>query len=104
MRLHPTAKLEELVVLTTTQTHSLGKKAALVLGLQCHPLPVRAEDQFSLRGEVLRQVLEHDSLSGLRPFIISGYHSKPLPYYALYLLHVSRYCRLHLIWSGRQVG
>jgi aromatic-L-amino-acid/L-tryptophan decarboxylase len=71
MRLHPDAKLEELVVLTTTQTHSLGSKAALVLGLKCRSLPVKAEDQFALRGEVLRQALEEDKLAGLKPFIIS---------------------------------
>jgi aromatic-L-amino-acid decarboxylase len=70
MRLHPEAKLEQLLVLTTTQTHSLGKKAALVLGLQCRALPVTAEDQFALRGQTLRQALEESATSGLKPFII----------------------------------
>lgn len=60
-----------MVVLTTTQTHSLGAKAALVLGLKCCALPVSCGDQFALRGETLRRAVEELKVKGLSPFIIS---------------------------------
>lgn len=43
MRDHPDARLEDLVIYTTTQTHSLGSKAALVLGLQVRPIEVKQD-------------------------------------------------------------
>jgi aromatic-L-amino-acid decarboxylase len=101
MRLHPESKLEELVVLTTTQTHSLGKKAALVLGLKCRALPVTAEDRFGLRGETLRQVLEEDRLNGLKPFILSWWIL-----FVCFLSLTIRSCYrwLNIFWSGRSSG
>lgn len=71
MRNHPEAKLEELVIYTTTQTHSIGVKTALVLGLQYHELDVRAEDAYALRGETLRRALEEDITIGKRPLALS---------------------------------
>lgn len=68
---HPDAKLEDLVIYTTTQTHSLGVKAGLVLGLQVRALEVTPEDEYSLRGETLRQALAEDLSGGKRPFITS---------------------------------
>lgn len=65
--------MEDLIIYTTTQTHSLGLKAGLVLGLNVRALEVRAEDQFALRGETLRQALEDDEKQGKRPFILSQY-------------------------------
>jgi aromatic-L-amino-acid decarboxylase len=75
-REHPDVKLEDLAIYTTTQTHSLGLKAGLVLGLSVRALEVQAEDGFSLRGETLRQALEDDEKQGKRPFILSkcSYH------------------------------
>ncbi|KAF8971067.1 pyridoxal phosphate-dependent transferase [Flammula alnicola] len=67
---HPHAKMEDLVIYTTTQTHSLGAKAALVLGLKVRALDVKLEDQFSLRGDVLRDALEEDARIGRKPFIL----------------------------------
>ncbi|KAF8348273.1 pyridoxal-dependent decarboxylase conserved domain-containing protein [Amanita rubescens] len=67
---HPNCKAEELVIYTTTQTHSLGTKAGLVLGLQVHTLEVRAEDRYSLRGETLRSALVEDEKLGRKPFIL----------------------------------
>ncbi|KIY66904.1 hypothetical protein CYLTODRAFT_422989 [Cylindrobasidium torrendii FP15055 ss-10] len=67
---HPDARMEDLVLYTTTQTHSLGAKAALVLGLQCKMLPVTKEDRFSLRGETLRTHLDEDIKAGKRPFLL----------------------------------
>lgn len=70
-RNHPDVKIEDLVIYTTTQTHSLGAKAALVLGLQVRSLEVKAEDDFALRAAGLREVLEEDERTGRKPFILS---------------------------------
>ncbi|KAF7789995.1 hypothetical protein EIP86_000943 [Pleurotus ostreatoroseus] len=67
---HPHVKLEDLVIYTTTQTHSLGVKAALVLGLQCRSLEVSPEDKFALRGTTLRKALEEDKANGKHPFVL----------------------------------
>ncbi|KAF8198043.1 pyridoxal phosphate-dependent transferase, partial [Pholiota molesta] len=69
-RNHPDAKMEDLVIYTTSQTHSLGAKAALVLGLQIRSLDVKAEDNFALRGEGLRHALQEDEKLGRKPFIL----------------------------------
>ncbi|KAF8638057.1 hypothetical protein AX16_010689 [Volvariella volvacea WC 439] len=69
-RRHPDAKLDKLVIYTTTQTHSLGLKAGLVLGLEVRALEVATEDRFSLRGDTLRQALEEDLAAGKKPFIL----------------------------------
>ncbi|TFK23692.1 aromatic-L-amino-acid decarboxylase [Coprinopsis marcescibilis] len=66
---HPNTRIEELVVYTTTQTHALGKKAALILGLQIRVLEVSSDDEFGLRGDNLRSSLEKDKQAGLKPFI-----------------------------------
>jgi aromatic-L-amino-acid/L-tryptophan decarboxylase len=63
--------LEQLVVYGTTQTHSVGAKAALILGLSFRALEVRREDEFSLRGETLKEALEEDIKAGKAPFILS---------------------------------
>ncbi len=55
----------------TSQTHSLGVKASLVLGLECRILDVRAEDNYALRGDTLRAALEEDKAKGKRPFLLS---------------------------------
>ena len=70
---HPEAKLEDLIIYVSSQTHSLGLKAALILGLQIRALPVKAEDNFSLRGTTLREALDEDMKAGKRPFLLSEY-------------------------------
>lgn len=70
-RLHPNVPLEDLVIYGTTMTHSLGSKAALILGLSFRALEVMKEDEFGLRGQVLRQALEEDKAKGKHPFIFS---------------------------------
>ncbi|RPD53751.1 hypothetical protein L226DRAFT_492786 [Lentinus tigrinus ALCF2SS1-7] len=70
LRQNPDAKLEDLVIYTTTQTHSLGVKAGLVLGLQVRALEVKKENEYGLRGEDLRAALEEDHARGKRPFIV----------------------------------
>ncbi|KAF9017992.1 hypothetical protein BDZ89DRAFT_1140313 [Hymenopellis radicata] len=69
-RMHPDTKMEDLVLYATSQTHSLGVKAAMVLGLSCRILPVKEEDNFSLRGHTLRTALEEDAQLGKKPFIL----------------------------------
>ncbi|KAH6914247.1 aromatic-L-amino-acid decarboxylase [Coprinopsis sp. MPI-PUGE-AT-0042] len=66
---HPGVKIEDLVLYTTSQTHALGKKAALILGLRIHILDVQRQDQYGLRGDKLRETLEQDLKAGLHPFI-----------------------------------
>jgi aromatic-L-amino-acid/L-tryptophan decarboxylase len=63
--------MEDLVIYTTTQTHSLGKKAGLVFGLSVHSIPVHSKDDFALRGEELKQAIEEDIKNGKKPFILS---------------------------------
>lgn len=74
-RQHPDAKIEDLILYTTSQTHALGKKAALILGLQVRVLDVQSEDEYGLRGDSLRVSLEKDLASGLKPFMFSAYFS-----------------------------
>ena len=56
-----------MVALTTTQTHALGSKAGLVIGLPVYSVPVRAEDNCSLRGEDLGEVIESHRAGGKHP-------------------------------------
>lgn len=52
-------------------THSLGAKAALILGLSFRALDVSRDDAYGLRGETLRKALEEDRAAGKIPFILS---------------------------------
>lgn len=69
---HPEVKLENLIIYTTTQTHSLGVKAALILGLECRALNVTSEDQFALKGITLEKALAEDTAKGKHPFVLIG--------------------------------
>jgi aromatic-L-amino-acid decarboxylase len=71
IREHPHVAMEDLVLYITTQTHSLGKKAGLVLGLKVRTLEVTAQDNFALRGDTLKVALEEDVNAGFHPFILS---------------------------------
>ena len=70
-RLHPDVPMDKLVVYTTTQTHSLGLKAGLILGLPVYAIPVRPEDNYSLCGQDLREAIANDQAEGVHPFVIS---------------------------------
>jgi aromatic-L-amino-acid/L-tryptophan decarboxylase len=72
-RQYPNAKMEELTIYTTTQTHSLGVKAGMVLGISVRSLEVNINDAFALRGETLVKALEEDREQGRKPFILSRY-------------------------------
>jgi len=63
--------MEKLVIYGTTQTHSLGAKAALILGVHFRALKVDAGDNYSLRGETLSRALKEDREAGLHPYIMS---------------------------------
>lgn len=80
-RLHPDVPTDRLVIYTTTQTHSLGLKAGLILGLPVYAIPVTAEDGYRLRGHSLKEALERDKAEGKHPFVISKikYISRFLP-------------------------
>jgi len=69
-RIHRDVPVDKLVIYTTTQTHSLGLKAGLILGLSVSAIPVRAEDEYSLRGQYLNEVLTRDIAEGKHPFVI----------------------------------
>jgi len=71
IRQHPETRLEDLVIYTTSQTHSLGAKAGLVLGLSTRALEVTLGNNFGLRGETLQRALEEDAEAGKKPFILS---------------------------------
>lgn len=60
----------KLVMYGTTQTHSIGVKAAMVLGLQFRAIEVEKKDGFALRGEALRNTLKDDQRKGLVPFML----------------------------------
>ncbi|KAF8585535.1 aromatic-L-amino-acid decarboxylase [Ramaria rubella] len=70
--LHPEVPLEKLVIYVTTQTHSLGKKAALILGLSYRALEVKPEDAYGLRGSVFSDAIQEDKANGKHPFILIG--------------------------------
>ncbi|WRT64926.1 uncharacterized protein IL334_001866 [Kwoniella shivajii] len=61
---------QKLVVYGSTQTHSLGAKAALMLGLPFRAVSVSIEDQYSLTGESVKQAIEKDVQDGLIPFLV----------------------------------
>ncbi|KIJ40178.1 hypothetical protein M422DRAFT_210014 [Sphaerobolus stellatus SS14] len=67
---HPDVPLEKLVLYVTTQTHSLGNKAALILGLQYRTLDVTVDDNYGLRAKSFKQALEEDKAAGKHPFML----------------------------------
>jgi aromatic-L-amino-acid decarboxylase len=58
------------VMYGTTQTHSIGLKAATVLGLTFRAIEVSAKDAYSLRGDQLQAALDEDIRKGLIPFML----------------------------------
>jgi aromatic-L-amino-acid decarboxylase len=70
-RNHTVSNFSDLIIYTTTQTHSLGVKAALILGLSVRAIEVSSSDDFALRGEALKKVLEEDGAAGKKPFVLS---------------------------------
>ena len=105
IRDHPGTKLEDLVIYTTTQTHSLGSKAGLVLGIQVRAIEVSHDDQLALRGEALRDALEEDIKNGLKPFILSNlFFTLRGSFHVTYFKLTSCNCWNHLFRCSRQHG
>lgn len=68
--MYPDTPFEEMVIVGTTQTHSLGAKAALILGLKFEAIETLAEDDWSLRGHTLRTSMDRMKSEGKKPFIL----------------------------------
>lgn len=62
--------VSKMVIYGTTQTHTIGVKAANILGLQFRAIEVEAKDAYALRGNQLRKALEEDTAKGLIPFML----------------------------------
>ena len=66
-------------------------KVGLILGLPVSTIPVRAEDNYSLRGQDLREVIEMDKAEGRHPILISKTGSLVSAHQGLSFCS-SRYC------------
>jgi hypothetical protein len=84
--------MEDLVIYTTTQTHSIGVKAGLVLGLS-----VRALDVTS----TLQAALKEDEKNGRKPFILS---KSKFPHHIIDIFGAlpSRHGWNNKFWGSRQ--
>ncbi|KAH9979065.1 pyridoxal phosphate-dependent transferase [Lactifluus volemus] len=72
-RENPGVSLESLVIYVTTQTHSFGKKAGMILGLDVRMLDVDEtvmKDNTGLTGERLRDAVREDHVRGRHPFVL----------------------------------
>ncbi|GAA5907237.1 uncharacterized protein JCM6883_006188 [Sporobolomyces salmoneus] len=70
LQLEPSTDTSKLVILGTTQTHSLGAKTARILGVGFVAIPTRAEDNWALRGDNLEAALTELENRGRKPFIL----------------------------------
>ncbi|KAK4701034.1 hypothetical protein P7C70_g5203, partial [Phenoliferia sp. Uapishka_3] len=70
LRILPTATFENLVIYGTTQTHSVGAKAALILGLEFRAIETKEDDLWGLRGSTLKAALDEDIAKGKVPFAL----------------------------------
>ncbi|WFD31221.1 cellulase [Malassezia sp. CBS 17886] len=62
--------LPRLVIYGTTQTHAIGAKSAMMLGLRFRALDVYRQDDYALQGSTLRAALDEDIARGLHPFLL----------------------------------
>jgi aromatic-L-amino-acid decarboxylase len=60
------------VIYVTSQTHSFGKKAGLILGLKVRALSVddNARKGYGLDAATLRAAIEDDRAAGRAPFVL----------------------------------
>lgn len=63
----------KLIMYGSTQTHSLGAKAGLLLGIPFRALETTAEDNWALTGATVKKAFEHDAQKGFIPFMLSGW-------------------------------
>ena len=64
-------KRGKLVALGSEMSHSSTQKAALIAGTKYRSVPVKIEDQFSMRGVGLQCVLKRCQEEGLEPFYLT---------------------------------
>lgn len=62
----------KLVMYGSTQTHSIGIKAAKILGIKWKSLPTYKRDAYALTGETVKAALKADEDLGLIPFMLIG--------------------------------
>jgi len=98
---HPDIPLDKMVLYVTTETHSLGTKAALILGLKCRALKVKAEKNYSLDADVLKEALKEDEAAGIHPFMLSECKRDTLNHWNS-LREFSCHCGDHEYWNDRQ--
>ncbi|EJU05861.1 hypothetical protein DACRYDRAFT_75274 [Dacryopinax primogenitus] len=67
---HPNVSPSDLLIYGTSQTHSLGAKAALILGLNFKALEVYPTYQYGLRGSTLQKAILEDRQKGKHPFVL----------------------------------
>ncbi|PWN46129.1 PLP-dependent transferase [Ceraceosorus guamensis] len=60
----------KLVMYGSTETHSVGSKAAQILGLRFRALPVTLQNRLALRGDTLAAAIKEDVSAGLVPFMV----------------------------------
>lgn len=70
LRLHPEARLSDLVIVATTQTHSLAAKAALIVGLEFYAIETTKSHDWALTGGQLEGALSRFEAQGKRPFVL----------------------------------
>lgn len=61
----------KLIALSSSATHSSARKAALIAGVRFHPIPVTADDGFSMDGTHVRNAVAHLRRRGLEPFFLA---------------------------------
>lgn len=62
--------LPKLIMYGTTQTHSVGSKAAMMLGIRFRALDVARKDAYGLRGATLAAAIAEDQAKGRVPFML----------------------------------
>ncbi|GAA5945127.1 uncharacterized protein JCM15063_006528 [Sporobolomyces koalae] len=108
MRLHPNTPVSDLVIVGTNQTHSLGAKAALILGVEFVAIATTAKDDWSLRGAALETELQKLEQSGKKPFILlatigstsTGAIDNIAEITAVTVNHPSLFLHIDAAWAG----
>lgn len=65
--------MSKFIIIGTDQTHSLGAKAGIILGIPFRAIKTYAADQWGLRGDSLKSVLEEEKKNGRIPFMLSEF-------------------------------
>ena len=63
--------VSRMVMYGSTQTHSLGAKAGLILGIPFRALETKEADNWALNGETFKDAIKEDQAKGLIPFMLS---------------------------------